>query len=154
MSYIQSTVMGVGTHVDGSKFSYPINRYTKLFHAKGGRLLLEQDNTSNGVDTKLYLADKNGNKYSLLRRKTNLGSNITKWRYSRNGEELSSLMFPKNGHGEVSLLVKNGKDSASAFYGHMLENKMFHVGQFKFPAACIETLGSRLYKMALKCLLH
>ena len=154
MSYTKSSVMGVGTHFDGSKFSYPINRYTKLFDAKGGRLLLEQDNTSNGVSTKLYLADKNGNKYKFLRHKIDLGGKITKLRYSLNGEELSSLMFPKNGHGEVSLLVKNGKDSASAFYGHMLENKMFHVGQFKFPAVCKETLGSRLYKMALKCLLH
>ena len=65
MSYTQSAILGVGTNYDGSKFSYPVKRYTKLFDSKFGRTLLEQDNTDRCVATRLYQADKDGNKVTL-----------------------------------------------------------------------------------------
>lgn len=69
MSYTQSAILGVGTNYDGSKFSYPVKRYTKLFNSKFGRTLLEQDNTDRCVTTRLYQADKDGNKVTLIREK-------------------------------------------------------------------------------------
>ena len=110
MSYTQSAILGVGTNYDGSKFSYPVKRYTKLFNSKFGRTLLEQDNTDRCVATRLYQADKDGNKVTLIREKIDGLGDISKTRYSSNGEKLSSLRFPKNGTGEVSLLEHIGKD--------------------------------------------
>lgn len=154
MSYTQSAILGVGTNYDGSKFSYPVKRYTKLFNSKFGRALLEQDNTDRGVVTRLYQADKDGNKVTLLKEKIDGLGDITKTRYSSKGEKLSSLRFSKNGTGEVSLLEHIGKDVKMSFYGHMKGHTLFDVAKLEIPAASKKTLGARIYKMALKCLLH
>ena len=154
MSYTQSAILGVGTNYVGSKFSYPVERYTNLFNSKFGRALLEQDNTDRGIVTKLYQADKDGNKVTLLKEKIDGLGDITKTRYSSNGERLSTLKFPKNGMGEVSLLEYAGKDVKMPFYGHMRGHALFDVGKLEIPAVTKKTLGARIYKMALKCLLH